>query len=229
MSQKLKYYCRGLGTGILVTALLLISRPSSGQESLTNEEIIARAEAMGMIKIDSLTDIPQPSNTSASTEDENNTETVMDTETTKTETVETESSDTETSETESAASETAASKEESESSPTATTSANASQSTTEDNSSKASDQPIAPTGSEKPPAAASTTDGQTASITIYRGNGSLTVSKALEHAGLIEDAQEYDRYLCAEGYDNALRVGVYHIPLGSTHEQIAKIITGKTT
>jgi hypothetical protein len=230
MNHKLKYYCRGLGTGILVTALLLLSKPSNGQVSLSNEEIIARAEALGMMKIDSLTDLPQPSETEEPSESETDSpaETLPVTETSEAEATdrETESSNTDTPGTEPVASETAAS--ETPTSNTAT-SENTSQSTSEDNTTSTSDQPITPTDSEQPPSATSTTDGQTASITIYRGNGSLTVSKALEQAGLIEDAQTYDRYLCAEGYDNALRVGVYHIPFGSTYEQIAKIITGKTT
>jgi hypothetical protein len=203
MSHKLKYYCRGLGTGILVTALMLMARPSSGQESLTNEEIIARAEALGMKKIDSLTDLPQPSKTDEVSTDETHaadetaqstesgaaeTETTESDETTETETSETETSETETSDTES------------------------SETTTTDTIASNSASP----------------DGQTATITINRGNGSLYVSRALAQAGLVDDAKAYDQYLCDEGYDNALRVGVYHIPLGSTYEQIARIITGKT-
>jgi hypothetical protein len=211
MNQKLKYYCRGLGTGILVTTLLLIARPSSGQESLTNEEIIARAEALGMMRIESLTDLPQPSKEDTASSEE---ETVPSQKETATETAETVAT---TQETETAATEAETSEAGTETFETKPSTAETSNSKTESSSSD--------TNSSTNDAAS---DSQTATITISRGNGSLTVSRALEAAGLIDDAKDYDQYLCDEGYDNALRVGVYHIPLGSTYEQIAKIITGKS-
>ena len=47
--MKRKYYLRGLGTGILVTALILII--ASGQkETMTDEEVKARARELGMVE-----------------------------------------------------------------------------------------------------------------------------------------------------------------------------------
>jgi hypothetical protein len=228
MSHKLKYYCRGLGTGILVTALVLMARPSSGQESLTNEEIIARAEALGMKKIDSLTDLPQPSKTDEASPDETHAadETAQSTESGTDETETTEAA--ETVETEASDYAINPSAGESESSSRESTSAGSSQDSSQDAGNGHTDQSVQPTASEQAPSSSIETDGSTATITISRGNGSLTVSRALAQAGLVDDAKAYDQYLCDEGYDNALRVGVYHIPLGSTYEQIARIITGKT-
>jgi outer membrane biosynthesis protein TonB len=217
MNHKLKYYCRGLGTGILVTAIVLIARPTNGQESLTNEEIIARAEALGMKRIESLTDLPQPTRETVPSEEETApSETTPSEDETITETAETtenkETAET-TQETETDATETETSEAETETSATETSNSETKPSSSDTSSSTTE----------------STSDTKTATITISRGNGSLTVSRALETVGLIDDAKAYDQYLCAEGYDNALRVGVYHIPLGSTYEQIAKIITGKNS
>lgn len=46
--MKLRYYMRGLGIGILVTAVLMAVTMHGKTESLTDEQIIERAEALGM-------------------------------------------------------------------------------------------------------------------------------------------------------------------------------------
>lgn len=51
--MKLKYFLRGLGMGVLVTALIMtISGNASRKVSLTEEEIIKRAEQLGMVMED---------------------------------------------------------------------------------------------------------------------------------------------------------------------------------
>ena len=47
--MKLKYYLRGLGIGIIITTLVLMIAYSGHKTELTDEEIIARAEALGMV------------------------------------------------------------------------------------------------------------------------------------------------------------------------------------
>lgn len=65
------------------------------------------------------------------------------------------------------------------------------------------------------------------SITIASGDGSYTVAKKLEEAGVVSSAAAYDTYLCGHGYDKRLRPGTFQIPAGATDEQIAKIVTGQ--
>lgn len=67
----------------------------------------------------------------------------------------------------------------------------------------------------------------TKSITIASGDGSYTVAKKLEEAGVVSSASAYDTYLCGHGYDKRLRPGTFQIPAGATDEQIAKIVTGQ--
>lgn len=69
--------------------------------------------------------------------------------------------------------------------------------------------------------------GETVTITIRSGESSVTVSKTLEAAGLVESASAYDRFLCENGYDRKIRVGTYEIPVGASEEEIAEIIAGK--
>lgn len=63
-------------------------------------------------------------------------------------------------------------------------------------------------------------------FTVSPGESSVTVSKALKEAGLVEDASAYDRFLCENGYDRKIRVGTYDIPADADQEEIARIITG---
>jgi len=46
---KLKYYLRGLGIGIIITTLVLMITYSGRRTEITDAEIIARAEALGMV------------------------------------------------------------------------------------------------------------------------------------------------------------------------------------
>lgn len=60
--MKLKFFLRGLGIGILVTAsILTIShRAQDKQQTLTNEQIVERAEELGMV-LPEESESPQPS------------------------------------------------------------------------------------------------------------------------------------------------------------------------
>lgn len=73
----------------------------------------------------------------------------------------------------------------------------------------------------------STAIGAIVTIVVERGDSSVSVSRDLAEAGLVADAKEYDRYLCSNGYDKKLRIGTYEIAMGSSEEEIARIITGR--
>jgi hypothetical protein len=49
---KLKYYLRGLGIGIIVTTLVLMVAFSGKKEKLSDQEIMQRAEQLGMVMAD---------------------------------------------------------------------------------------------------------------------------------------------------------------------------------
>lgn len=67
-------------------------------------------------------------------------------------------------------------------------------------------------------------ESETVTIVIVRGDSSYTVSRRLEEAGLVENAREYDSYLVDNGYSKTIRTGTYKIPLGATWKEIADII-----
>ena len=64
-------------------------------------------------------------------------------------------------------------------------------------------------------------------IEVGAGDGSDAVSVKLEAAGMVEDAQMYDDFLCANGYDKILQTGVHEIPRTADWDTIAEILAGR--
>lgn len=201
--MKLRYYLRGLGIGVIVTALLMgfVTREKL---PLTDAEIKARARALGMVESDSmkLSDIQQtdpsrqdtPGNGSAGSEQSKSSE----------------PSEQDSPEDGSAGSEPPESAEPSEQEPP------------EDGS--AGYEPPESLNSSGPESSEST-EPQTVTFTVKSGYNSDKVSKLLKEAGLVENAGEFDRFLVKEGYANRISVGTYEIEVGASMERIAKIIT----
>ena len=66
-----------------------------------------------------------------------------------------------------------------------------------------------------------------AEITIVGGEYSDDVCKKLKKAGIIEDADDFNKYLAEGGYDNLIQPGNYVIPLDADYDTIIKLITEK--
>ena len=69
------------------------------------------------------------------------------------------------------------------------------------------------------------TNGETVLIKVIKGDSSVSVSRRIFEAGLVESAVEFDRYLCDNHYDKSISVGEYEIEMGADFETIAKIVT----
>lgn len=213
--MKIRYYLRGLGLGILVTAIFfMVSDNSSG--TMSDEMIKQRARELGMTESMVLAELASAEETVSDTEtileEESATESTIPEETvyeepvmegTAEETVSEEAAEETVTETEQEAAEevleettqeTVQSKEEMSTETVAET----------DESVSANTEPV--------------------TIVVNRGEGSDTVSRRLQEAGLVADAHEYDRYLMTNGYDKKIGVGEHVIPAGATWEEIAKIL-----
>ena len=217
--MNLKYYLRGLGVGIVVTSLILGIGLGSRKETLSNEEIKERARELGMVE-ESIT----VAEAAAQKEEE-----AQEAEVTVAPVSEENA--------ESDAEPIVSAEPEVSSEPAVSTGA-APEASEEPNVSAASE-PAASTAPEagatpeagvKPVADEAEEDSGTApekeivDITINPGEGSYVISQKLEQSGLIDDAAEYDAYLCDNGYHTKLRAGVHKIPMGSTREEIAKLL-----
>lgn len=64
-------------------------------------------------------------------------------------------------------------------------------------------------------------------ISIVGGEYSNEVCKKLKREGLIEDAEDFNKYLSEGGYDNLIQPGNYTIPKGADYDEIIQIITEK--
>lgn len=64
-------------------------------------------------------------------------------------------------------------------------------------------------------------------VTIVGGEYSDDVCKKLKKAGVIEDADDFNKYLAEGGFDNLIQPGNYVIPIDADYDMIIKLITEK--
>lgn len=237
--MNLKYYLRGLGVGIVVTSLILGIGLGSRKETLSNEEIKERARELGMVE-ESITVAEAAAQKEEEAQEAEVTVAPVPEENAESDAEPIVNAEPEVS-SEPAVSTGAApgvsSEPEVSSEPAVSTGA-APEASEKPNVSAASE-PAASTAAEagatpeagvKPVADEAEEDNGTTpekeivDITINPGEGSYVISQKLEQSGLIDDAAEYDAYLCDNGYHTKLRAGVHKIPMGSTREEIAKLL-----
>ena len=202
--MKLRYYLRGLGIGIIVTALMM-GIATRDNAPMTDAEIKAAAYALGMVDSNSikLSDIRTTEEPGDNNEAENAENAA------------------ESSEAENA--ENAAESSEAENAENAAESSEAENA--EDTAGSSEAENVGDNTEDTGNSGENEEPGETASITIKSGSGSRTVCNQLKEAGLIEDAGAFDQYLVDNGYSRRICVGTYKIESGSDWEKIAKIIT----
>lgn len=208
---KLKYYLRGLGIGILVTALIM-GFVTKDNRPLTDAEIKAAAAGLGMVESDSLrlADLPQDQTTEPVKKPEDIPESGEET-----------SSGPE-KESETAAEDTAEQEKEPETTAEDTAEQEKEPETAMEDTAEAT---VEPEEASESTAETTQESGTDISVTVSAGSGSRTVCNRLEEAGVITDAAEFDKYLCDQGYSKRICVGTFEIPADASWEEIAKIIT----
>lgn len=212
--MKLKYYLRGLGIGMIVTALILgisfSNRQDQTSQIMTDDQIRERAAELGMVDSSELTLAALQNSAKQSTEG------------TPEETTQTQEQNN--------------IEAEPETTVPAETQATAEPETTQEPEATAEPELEKTAEPEKTAAPETTAEQevteapqrtQTASITIQRGDDSGSASRRLYEAGLVENAKAFDNYLCNNGYSRSINPGTYEIAPGTSEEEIAKIITGK--
>lgn len=228
--MELKYYLRGLGIGIAMTAIIM-GIALSGKGKMTDEDIIARAKELGMVENTVLLDgtdedadaaaadnvggtgqdiaeLPQEDNVT-----DDSTATDQDDVTAIGNTEQDQDDVTATDGTEADSNDTASDVD------TATNQGDVTIGSTEADSETDSE-----TRSDN--ADEAITSAALKTITIKGGDGSYTVAKKLEDVGVVTSASNFDTFLCEHGYDKRLRTGTFSIPADASDEQIARIVTG---
>lgn len=199
--MKLRYYLRGLGIGIFVTALIL-KLSSSGQGTMSDEEIMQRATELGMVTQKTLiSQVQDEGEADASAE-----QVIIATEAPTTEPV---------------AEATPEPVEETQDAAPTEEPADEPQVTEE----PTPEPTVIPTEVPTQKPEVQVEDGEVVSLTIYSGDHSATVAKRMEELGLVEDYLDFDSYLCTNGYSRYVNSGIYKIQVGLSYEELAKIIT----
>ena len=226
--MELKYYLRGLGIGIAMTAIIM-GIALSGKGTMTDEDIIARAKELGMVEntvllngtdedaaqVDAddvsvtgqdIAELPQEDDvTAGSTEtDQDDAAAIGSTEQDQDDTA--------------AADDMEADSDDANS--------NGDTEADQDDATVGSTEADNETDSESGNANEAITSAALKTITIKGGDGSYTVAKKLEDVGVVTSASNFDTFLCEHGYDKRLRTGTFSIPADASDEQIARIITG---
>ena len=196
--MKLRMYLRGLGLGMIVTALVLSFGVKSENKTMTDAEVRARAKELGMVEdSEKLKDAVSKEAVNGEEAAAEVTDSANEDEPAEEVTEEPikESSPEEKVEDDKDAAEIDNKKEEIKE-------AARDEKKSEDDKSK------------KP-----------YNLTVERGYSSDRVARILEDAGVIDNAAAFDRYLCSNGYDKRISVGSYQIPAGADYSTVAKLIT----
>ena len=203
--MKLKYYLRGLGIGMAVTALILgisfSGRQGQEAQTLTDEQIRERASELGMVDSSELT--------LAALQNSAQPQTTMEPEVTEKPKL--------TADPETTTEPEATAEPETTAEPKATA---------EPETTAAPEMTTEPEATKEPELITAPEQSQT-TITIKKGSDSGSVSRMFYEAGLVENAKAFDNYLCNNGYSRSINPGIYEIAPGTSEEEIAKIITGK--
>lgn len=171
--MKLKYYLRGLGVGIICTAIIMgIALSGKEKEKLTEAEIVERARLLGMVMVEEEKKEPkeleeEEQDDSVGEENQNNQENQIP--------------------------------------------------------QIENQEPLVPETSVEQPVA----EPEIKTIEVLPGDYSDVVSQKLFEAGLISDAEAFNRYLMDSGQDQVIMVGVHQIPMGVSEDEIIKILGEK--
>ena len=249
--MKLKYYLRGMGIGIILTAIVMGFALGGRKATLSDAEIIQRAKSLGMVDGDS--------GVLLDSQDQEGEETTDDTSASSTPLFEEgakipEKEQQEVAGTGSSVAEVAEEEEEgkdatseaskdkssdiassakeasttSQSGKTSVTESSASSSISSASASEASTVDQANASSEASTSSSTSQTGINTSsktVTIPGGLGSDQVAQILVREGVIDNAVSFNKYLVDSRKDRIIRSGVKTIPAGATYEQIASIIT----
>lgn len=187
---------RGLGIGIVLTTIILsISFNFSSKVQLTDEEIIKRAEELGMISSEEENPGEILATPSTTPENKDTMEAIED----KTqEKLNTQTSDQTEDEI----------KEE----------------ISDDTKEINEDTSSSDTSEQQEQVEDSTAEEPSVTVEIKKGMNSENVATLLKDYGVIEDNKHFNKYLVDNGYAKIIIYGVFELPLDASYEQITDVI-----
>lgn len=219
--MKLKYYLRGIGIGLIITTVVMaLAFMLHKDELISDEEVRRRAEALGMVMPEETGGRDTLSNNDGASPEALNTP-------------QGEKNDIGSGGDDAAAQPVSAMKDD-ENKPGGKDAGQVSEEKASDTKASdkkdASDKENADEADKKKDKNADEPEpgaGEEVELSIVGGEYSDIVSQKLYKAGLIEDAEDFNKYLADGGYDNLIQPGTYMIPVGADYDTIIGIITEK--
>lgn len=232
--MKLRMYLRGLGLGMIVTALVLSFGVKSENKTMTDAEVRARAKELGMVEeSEKLKDAVSKEAVNGEEAAAEVTDSANEVEPAEevTEPNEVKADGTDKSEETAEVKKPEAAKDDA-GKPEAVTEEPVKESSPEEK--VEDDKDAAEIDNKKEEIKEAARDEKKSeddksmkpyNLTVERGYSSDRVAGILEDAGVIDNAAAFDRYLCSNGYDKRISVGSYQIPAGADYSTVAKLIT----
>ena len=251
--MKLKYYLRGIGIGVILTALIMGFALGGRKTTISDAEVIERAKALGMVQGGVLSDysgegdsIEDTSNTSSADQASAQTSIAQREETTTESSSEVTLSGSQVQEVAAAYPKEDSAKAEKDSTKAEKDGADSKVDATDvaktdnapkdkaENSGKAkeseskNDDSVAEAAKD---VAAQTTaqdpafSNEAKTVTIPGGKSSDQVAQILYNEGIIDNPTSFNKYLIERGVDRVIRSGTKDFPADATYEQVASIIT----
>lgn len=223
--MKLRYYLRGIGTGIIIASLIFLIS-SVFQTPMTDAAIKKRAEKLGMVEKTNGTTISESEKKLAETKDSKESEGKTSTEDKKksgenNSTEEKNNNDIKESEKKTNTED----KSDSEVKTNSEDNKNKADSSSDDGGSVEKNTSI----SRNPDNTAYKNSKNSTGIpfSVTSGDTSQSVGKKLYQRGLVDDAGKFSSYMESHNIDEKIMQGNYDIPKNATYSQISDIITGK--
>lgn len=73
-----------------------------------------------------------------------------------------------------------------------------------------------------------TPSGNTVKIQVVKGDSSNAVAEKLFAAGVIDNAYDFDRYLCENKLDKNMIVGEFEVKIGTSYKDLARMLSSAT-
>ena len=211
--MKLKYYLRGLGIGILLTVIILSITNAGKSNPLTDQEIIQRAEQLGMIMKDDKEEKKKESSKNKEDAEKSETEKIED----DSENMESSKNEEDSEKSEAEKVEEVQDSESEREDPN--TDSVAGESDNQSQEEQTSNEEEA-TGTEF----SQTYEGPFLEVEITPGLDAYQISAKLEEAGVIDNATSFRNFLWNKDADIIINSGDYQIPKGITYEDLARMI-----
>ena len=215
--MRAKYFLKGMGIGVTVTALIFTIAFALNPPTLSDDEVIARAKVLGMVESDEMEEEQDAMASGEATESEETGESAETGEVTG-EQETTESEETSDAAPEDKTSESTGDDEKKSEKNTDKKSDDNTDEKTADNEGYKTTDTVGDTSE------AAETPGDTVEFSVHSGEDSSAVAARLHKAGIISDPTDFDTYLSTNGYDTRIHPGTYNIPAGSSYEAIARAI-----